>query len=196
MVGSRVTLSLTPFLNIPPAHLMVVGCQVEPVGEPERVLLWEREQPLVLLRDGCPADDVGLVCPPERTDFGIRINTEAFRYQSTSQIQYTCLVRVCPYGVCPQRHCDAVDGCPPVVRRIAQRRLLRRSRRQSGLIQANPHHPLFTYLVAVSCCKIDIDSGIKQSNCVLRTHRVEPIGDGGRNAATQPLANSQSANGA
>ena len=45
---------------------------------------------------------MGLVCPPERTDFGIRTKVEAFRYQTTAQVLYTCLVRVCPSAPCPQ----------------------------------------------------------------------------------------------
>lgn len=126
VVGSGVTLSFTPSLPLPSGHLSLVGCQVEPVGSAEAVLLWEREEPLVLLADSCPADAVGLVCVPERTNFGIRVRTEAFRYQSTSQIQYTCLLRVCAHSPCPQPVCQAVDGCP------AQRR-----RRQSGFLQSS-----------------------------------------------------------
>uniref|UniRef100_A0A914PFI3 ZP domain-containing protein n=1 Tax=Panagrolaimus davidi TaxID=227884 RepID=A0A914PFI3_9BILA len=86
----------------------ITGCQVEPVGSPFE---WERE-PLPIVKEGCQADNVGLVCPPQKTDYGIRVTVEAFRYQSTMQVEYTCLVRVCPFAVCSKTTCPSVDGCP------------------------------------------------------------------------------------
>uniref|UniRef100_A0AC34RIG4 ZP domain-containing protein n=1 Tax=Panagrolaimus sp. JU765 TaxID=591449 RepID=A0AC34RIG4_9BILA len=108
IVGSRITLSFTPYFAIPPAYMSISGCQVEPIGSP---FDWERE-PLAIVKDGCQADNVGLVCPPQRTDYGIRVVVESFRYQSTMQVQYTCLVRVCPFSPCPTSTCNSVDGCP------------------------------------------------------------------------------------
>ena len=100
------------------AYMTVGGCQVEPVGSQYE---WERD-PLPIIKDGCQSDSVGLVCPPERTDFGIRTKAEAFRYQTTAQVLYTCLIRVCPRGPCPQvvalkdtyalqAFCPPVEGC-------------------------------------------------------------------------------------
>uniref|UniRef100_A0A914X3B6 Uncharacterized protein n=1 Tax=Plectus sambesii TaxID=2011161 RepID=A0A914X3B6_9BILA len=107
VVGSRVTLSFTPYYAIPPSYMTITGCQVEPVGS---LYEWEKD-PLPIVKDGCQSDHVGLVCPPERTDFGIRVTVEAFRYQTTAQVQYSCLVRVCPFAPCPQVYCPAVEGC-------------------------------------------------------------------------------------
>ncbi|CAJ0559532.1 unnamed protein product, partial [Mesorhabditis spiculigera] len=71
---------------------------------------WEKE-PLPIIRDGCPSDLVGLACPPASTDHGMMVSIEAFRYQTTAHVQYTCLVRVCPFAECPQTECPHVDGC-------------------------------------------------------------------------------------
>uniref|UniRef100_A0A915NX98 Uncharacterized protein n=1 Tax=Meloidogyne floridensis TaxID=298350 RepID=A0A915NX98_9BILA len=57
------------------SHMSISGCQVEPIGS---LYDWEKE-PLAI--DGCQADHVGLVCPPQKTDYGIRVTVEAFRYQ-------------------------------------------------------------------------------------------------------------------
>ena len=94
--------------QFPAAYMFITGCQVEPVGSP---FDWERE-PLPIVKDGCQADQVGLVCPPQKTDYGIRVTVEAFRYQSTMQVEYTCLIRVCPFATCPSTSCATVDGCP------------------------------------------------------------------------------------
>lgn len=77
--------------------MSIKGCQVEPIGS---LYEWERE-PLAIIKDGCQADHVGLVCPPQKTEYGIRITAESFRYQTTSQVQYSCLVRICPFAPCP-----------------------------------------------------------------------------------------------
>uniref|UniRef100_A0AC34F3W6 Uncharacterized protein n=1 Tax=Panagrolaimus sp. ES5 TaxID=591445 RepID=A0AC34F3W6_9BILA len=108
VVGNKITLSFTPYYAIPPSYMHITGCQVEPVGSPFE---WERE-PLPIVKEGCQADNVGLVCPPQKTDYGIRVTVEAFRYQSTMQVEYTCLVRVCPFAVCSKTTCPPVDGCP------------------------------------------------------------------------------------
>lgn len=78
--------------------MSISGCQVEPI---DPLYDWEKE-PLAIIKDGCQADHVGLVCPPQRTDYGIRVTVESFRYQTTTQLQYTCLIRVCPFAPCPQ----------------------------------------------------------------------------------------------
>uniref|UniRef100_A0A914C3A0 Apple domain-containing protein n=1 Tax=Acrobeloides nanus TaxID=290746 RepID=A0A914C3A0_9BILA len=108
VVGSRITLSFTPYYAIPPAFMHISGCQVEPIAS---LYEWEKE-PLAIVKEGCQSDHVGLVCPPQKTDYGIRVMVEAFRYQSTTQIQYTCLIRVCPFAPCPQTTCPTVEGCP------------------------------------------------------------------------------------
>ncbi|KAL3092218.1 hypothetical protein niasHT_023777 [Heterodera trifolii] len=108
VVGSRITLAFTPYFAIPPSYMSISGCQVEPIGS---LYDWEKE-PLAIIKDGCQADHVGLVCPPQKTDYGIRVTVESFRYQTTTQIQYTCLVRICPFAPCPQNTCPPVDGCP------------------------------------------------------------------------------------
>uniref|UniRef100_A0A0N5A937 ZP domain-containing protein n=1 Tax=Syphacia muris TaxID=451379 RepID=A0A0N5A937_9BILA len=107
VVGSRITLSFTPFYAIPPAYMTISGCQVEPIGS---LYEWERE-PLAIIKDGCQSDHVGLVCPPQRTDYGIRVTVESFRYQTTAQVQYSCLVRICPFAPCPVTSCPNVEGC-------------------------------------------------------------------------------------
>ncbi|KAI6192867.1 hypothetical protein M3Y99_01913200 [Aphelenchoides fujianensis] len=107
VVGSRITLSFTPYFAIPPAYMSISGCQVEPI---DPLYEWEKE-PLAIIKDGCQADHVGLVCPPQRTDFGISVTVESFRYQTTTQVQYTCLVRVCPFSPCPTTTCPSVEGC-------------------------------------------------------------------------------------
>ena len=78
--------------------MAISGCQVEPI---DPLYEWERE-PLAIIKDGCQADHVGLVCPPQRVEPGIRVTVEAFRYQTTTQVQYTCLVKICAYAACPQ----------------------------------------------------------------------------------------------
>lgn len=108
VVGSRITLSFTPYYAISPAYMSITGCQVEPIGS---LYDWEKE-PLAIIKDGCQADHVGLVCPPQNTDYGVRVTVEAFRYQTTAQIQYTCLIRICPFAECPINICNSVDGCP------------------------------------------------------------------------------------
>ncbi|VDM96197.1 unnamed protein product [Thelazia callipaeda] len=98
VVGSKVTLTI---------YMSIIGCQVEPIGS---LYEWERE-PLAIVKDGCQADHVGLVCPPQRTEYGIRVTVESFRYQTTSQVQYSCLVRICPFAPCPDTKCEDVEGC-------------------------------------------------------------------------------------
>ncbi|VDK85214.1 unnamed protein product [Litomosoides sigmodontis] len=107
VVGSKITLSFIPYYAIPPIYMSIKGCQVEPIGS---LYEWERE-PLAIIKDGCQADHVGLVCPPERTEYGIRVVAESFRYQTTSQVQYSCLVRICPFAPCPMETCEEVEGC-------------------------------------------------------------------------------------
>ncbi|KAI6236389.1 hypothetical protein M3Y95_00152400 [Aphelenchoides besseyi] len=108
VVGSRITLSFTPYFAIPPAYMSISGCQVEPI---DPLYDWERE-PLAIIKDGCQiTDHVGLVCPPQRTDYGISVTVESFRYQTTTQVQYTCLVRVCSFSPCPTNTCPSVEGC-------------------------------------------------------------------------------------
>ncbi|CEF59988.1 Zona pellucida domain and PAN-1 domain and Apple-like domain-containing protein [Strongyloides ratti] len=108
VVGSRITLSFTPYYAISPAYMSITGCQVEPIGS---LYDWEKE-PLAIIKDGCQADHVGLVCPPQNTDYGVRVTVEAFRYQTTAQVQYTCLIRICPFAECPINVCNSVEGCP------------------------------------------------------------------------------------
>ncbi|CAD5228181.1 unnamed protein product [Bursaphelenchus xylophilus] len=106
--GSRITLSFTPYYAIPPAYMTVTGCQVESI---EPLNEWEKE-PFPILKDGCQADHFNLVCPPVHTDYGVRVTMESFRLQTTAQVQYTCLVRICPFAACPQTTCSPVEGCP------------------------------------------------------------------------------------
>lgn len=107
VVGSKITLSFIPYYAIPPRYMSIIGCQVEPIGS---LFEWERE-PLAIIKDGCQADHVGLVCPPQKTEYGIRVTVESFRYQTTSRVQYSCLVRICPFAPCPLTTCGGVDGC-------------------------------------------------------------------------------------
>ena len=110
VVGSKITLSFIPHYPIPSEFMSVSGCQVEPI-DPKYD--WEKE-PLPIIKDSCPADLVGLVCPPKKSEYGIKValllvyyksmvqvTVESFRYQTTPQVQYSCLVRVCPFGPCP-----------------------------------------------------------------------------------------------
>ncbi|CAD5221579.1 unnamed protein product [Bursaphelenchus okinawaensis] len=106
--GSRITLSFTPYYAIPPAYMSVTGCQVESI---EPLNEWEKE-PFPILKDGCQADHFNLVCPPVHTDYGVRVTMESFRLQTTAQVQYTCLVRICSFSPCPQTTCSFVEGCP------------------------------------------------------------------------------------
>lgn len=146
------------------SFMSITGCQVEPV---DSLYEWEKE-PLPIIKEGCQADHVGLVCPPERTDFGIRVTVESFRYQTTAQVQYTCLVRVCPFSPCPQvflfifannksiflssqMKCPIVEGCSTnellaaASNGIGSGRRHRRMKRQLTIeqiraaIAANPH---------------------------------------------------------
>ncbi|VDN19098.1 unnamed protein product [Gongylonema pulchrum] len=107
VVGSKITLSFIPYYAIPPMYMSITGCQVEPIGS---LYDWERE-PLAIIKDGCQADHVGLVCPPQKTEYGIRVTVESFRYQTTSRVQYSCLVRICPFAPCPLATCENVEGC-------------------------------------------------------------------------------------
>uniref|UniRef100_A0A5S6PHW2 Apple domain-containing protein n=1 Tax=Brugia malayi TaxID=6279 RepID=A0A5S6PHW2_BRUMA len=107
VVGSKITLSFIPYYAIPPIYMSIKGCQVEPIGS---IYEWERE-PLAIIKDGCQADHVGLVCPPQKTEYGIRVIAESFRYQTTSKVQYSCLVRICPFSPCPLETCEEVEGC-------------------------------------------------------------------------------------
>ncbi|CAG9540000.1 unnamed protein product, partial [Cercopithifilaria johnstoni] len=107
VVGSKITLSFIPYYAIPPIYMSIKGCQVEPIGS---LYEWERE-PLAIIKDGCQADHVGLVCPPQKTEYGIRVTAESFRYQTTSRVQYSCLVRICPFAPCPMEKCEEVEGC-------------------------------------------------------------------------------------
>ncbi|CAH60755.1 Protein let-653 [Caenorhabditis elegans] len=107
VVGTKISLSFRPHYPIPPEYVDVRGCQVEPIDPKYE---WEHE-PLFIIRDGCPADGVGLVCPPTHSEFGAKVSVEAFRYQTTGQVQYSCLVRICPFAPCPKNTCDDVEGC-------------------------------------------------------------------------------------
>ncbi|CAP26214.2 Protein CBR-LET-653 [Caenorhabditis briggsae] len=107
VVGTKITLSFRPHYPIPPEYVSVRGCQVEPIDPKYE---WEHE-PLFIIRDGCPADGVGLVCPPTHSEFGAKVSVEAFRYQTTGLVQYSCLVRICPFASCPKSNCDDVEGC-------------------------------------------------------------------------------------
>lgn len=98
VVGTKISLSFRPHYPIPPEYVDVRGCQVEPIDPKYE---WEHE-PLFIIRDGCPADGVGLVCPPTHSEFGAKVSVEAFRYQTTGQVQYSCLVRICPFAPCPK----------------------------------------------------------------------------------------------
>ncbi|KAK6750007.1 hypothetical protein RB195_002168 [Necator americanus] len=108
VVGTKITLSFAPLYAIPPEYMSVQECQVEPIDSKYE---WERE-PLPIIREGCQADLVGLVCPPKQSEFGVKVSVEAFRYQSTPHVQYSCLVRICPFAPCPPASCAPVDGCP------------------------------------------------------------------------------------
>ncbi|PIO64346.1 hypothetical protein TELCIR_14030 [Teladorsagia circumcincta] len=108
VVGTKITLSFTPLYAIPPDYMSVQECQVEPIDSKYE---WERE-PLPIIREGCQADLVGLVCPPKRSEYGVKITVESFRYQSTPHVQYSCLVRICPFAPCPSTKCEPVEGCP------------------------------------------------------------------------------------
>ncbi|VDL73577.1 unnamed protein product [Nippostrongylus brasiliensis] len=67
--------------------------------------------PLYAIPQGCQADLVGLVCPPTQSEFGVKVAVESFRYQSTPHVQYSCLVRICPFAPCPTASCPPVEGC-------------------------------------------------------------------------------------
>lgn len=77
--------------------MSITGCQVEPISP---LYEWELE-PLAIVKDSCQADHVGLVCPPQKTEYGIQVIVESFRYQTTAHVQYSCLIRICPFAPCP-----------------------------------------------------------------------------------------------
>ncbi|KAK6058502.1 hypothetical protein COOONC_03928 [Cooperia oncophora] len=129
VVGTKITLSFAPLYAIPPEYMSVQECQVEPIDSKYE---WERE-PLPIIREGCQADLVGLVCPPKRSDFGVKITVESFRYQSTPHVQYSCLVRICPFAPCPTTNCPPVEGCPD--KRVARGLTLEEIRRA---LEADP----------------------------------------------------------
>ncbi|VDM77707.1 unnamed protein product [Strongylus vulgaris] len=108
VVGTKITLSFAPLYAIPPEYMSVRECQVEPIDSKYE---WERE-PLPIIREGCQADLVGLVCPPKQSEFGVKVSVESFRYQSTPYVQYSCLIRICPFAPCPPANCSPVEGCP------------------------------------------------------------------------------------
>ncbi|VDM56969.1 unnamed protein product, partial [Angiostrongylus costaricensis] len=130
VVGTKLTLSFAPLYAIPPEYMSVRECQVEPIDSKYE---WERE-PLPIIHDGCQADLVGLVCPPQHSEFGVKIIVESFRYQSTPHVQYSCLVRICPFSPCPPTNCPLVDGCP-ISNRLARSLSLEEIRRA---LEADP----------------------------------------------------------
>ncbi|PAV81451.1 hypothetical protein WR25_22273 [Diploscapter pachys] len=107
VVGSKVTLAFTPHYAISPDYMSLQKCQIEPIDPRYE---WERE-PVRIIDDGCPSDLVGLACPPTHSEYGIKVTVESFRYQTTPQIQYSCLIRICPFAPCPTNMCHPVDGC-------------------------------------------------------------------------------------
>ncbi|KFD72715.1 hypothetical protein M514_01841 [Trichuris suis] len=109
VIGNKITLHFTASTNALPAHLVLVACQIEPINSP---YAWERD-PLQIIRSGCQADGVGLVCPPEKTSSGVKVVMEAFRYTTTSEVLFSCMIRNCNYGLCPQPVCPSVEGCDP-----------------------------------------------------------------------------------
>ena len=63
-------------LKVTAEYMSVRECQVEPIDSKYD---WERE-PLPIIREGCQADLVGLVCPPKQSEFGVKVgNTLYFR---------------------------------------------------------------------------------------------------------------------
>ncbi|KRX89558.1 hypothetical protein T4E_2840, partial [Trichinella pseudospiralis] len=105
VIGSKITLQFTPTSRT--NNLILVACQIEPVNSP---YAWERD-PLQIIRNGCQADGVGLVCPPESSFSGVKVSMEAFRYTTTSEVLFSCLVRNCNFGPCHRPICPAVEGC-------------------------------------------------------------------------------------
>lgn len=81
-------------------------CKVEPIDSKS---IWE--EAVNLTKDGCPADTLGIACPPTHSEFGAKVSVEAFRYQTTALVQYTCVVRICPFAPCPKSNCEEVEGC-------------------------------------------------------------------------------------
>ena len=71
VVGSKITLSFIPHYPIPSEFMSILGCQVEPI-DPKYD--WEKE-PLPIIKDSCPADLVGLVCPPKKSEYGIKVES-------------------------------------------------------------------------------------------------------------------------
>lgn len=61
--------------------MSISGCQVEPINP---LYDWEKE-PLAIIKDGCQADHVGLVCPPQRSKFLPFISLGASFYTFVSQ---------------------------------------------------------------------------------------------------------------
>uniref|UniRef100_A0A5S6QZY6 Apple domain-containing protein n=1 Tax=Trichuris muris TaxID=70415 RepID=A0A5S6QZY6_TRIMR len=109
VIGNKITLRFTPSVHSLPANLVLVACQIEPINSP---YAWERD-PLQIIRSGCQADGVGLVCPPEMSSSGVKVVMEAFRYTTTSEVLFSCLIRNCNYGPCPRPVCPSVEGCDP-----------------------------------------------------------------------------------
>ncbi|KRX61746.1 hypothetical protein T09_9672 [Trichinella sp. T9] len=108
VIGSKITLQFTPtHSSLRNNNLILVACQIEPVNSP---YAWERD-PLQIIRNGCQADGVGLVCPPESSFSGVKVSMEAFRYTTTSEVLFSCLVRNCNFGPCHRPICPAVEGC-------------------------------------------------------------------------------------
>ncbi|OUC43046.1 PAN domain protein [Trichinella nativa] len=108
VIGSKITLQFTPtYSSLRTNNLILVACQIEPVNSP---YAWERD-PLQIIRNGCQADGVGLVCPPESSFSGVKVSMEAFRYTTTSEVLFSCLVRNCNFGPCHRPICPAVEGC-------------------------------------------------------------------------------------
>uniref|UniRef100_A0A915L824 ZP domain-containing protein n=1 Tax=Romanomermis culicivorax TaxID=13658 RepID=A0A915L824_ROMCU len=108
VVASRIVLNFNSTAQLPSrSYLNVLNCQVEPVNSPYA----SERDPIQIVKNGCQADGVGLVCPPIRADGGEKIEMEALRYTHTSEVLFTCIVRTCGYGQCIEPVCKSVDGC-------------------------------------------------------------------------------------
>ncbi|KAF7630749.1 hypothetical protein Mgra_00008958 [Meloidogyne graminicola] len=121
VVGSRITLAFTPYFAIPPSHMSISGCQVEPIGS---LYDWEKE-PLAIVKDGCQADHVGLVCPPQKD----RLWYSGYCRGFSQQLKFNILTT-----------CPTVEGCPgdDIVSRtlgsFGSRRRAKRSENNDGNI--------------------------------------------------------------
>uniref|UniRef100_A0A914L8M4 ZP domain-containing protein n=1 Tax=Meloidogyne incognita TaxID=6306 RepID=A0A914L8M4_MELIC len=51
------------------------------------------------------------ICPSDNCQIFL-LNLTLYDFQTTTQVQYTCLIRVCPFAPCPQTTCPSVEGCP------------------------------------------------------------------------------------